>query len=138
MHVIMGSASPSDPMSNKPRVFVVDDEQIIADTLAMILKQSGFDSQAVYNGPDAVELCRRLPCDVLLTDVMMEPMNGMQTALAVREICPECKVLLFSGNPETARLLLEAQASGHDFEVMAKPLHPTEIIARVRSAAAAE
>jgi DNA-binding NtrC family response regulator len=89
-------------MPNKARVFVVDDEQIIADTFAMILNQSGFDAVPLYNGPDAIALCRRKPCDVLLTDVMMNPMNGVDTALAIRQICPTCKVLLFSGNPDTA------------------------------------
>jgi PleD family two-component response regulator len=47
------------PMINKARVFVVDDEQIIADTFAMILNRSGFDAVALYNGPDAIALCRR-------------------------------------------------------------------------------
>jgi DNA-binding NtrC family response regulator len=125
------------PMINKARVFVVDDEHIIADTFAMILNRSGFDAVALYNGPDAIALCRRKSCDVLLTDVMMEPINGIQTAIAIREICPTCKVLLFSGNPETARLLFESQAAGYDFEILAKPLHPSKVIQRVASVLAA-
>jgi hypothetical protein len=47
------------PMINKARVFVVDDEHIIADIFAMILNRSGFDAVALYNGPDAIALCRR-------------------------------------------------------------------------------
>ena len=120
-------------MPNKARVFVVDDEQIIADTFAMILNQSGFDAVPLYNGPDAIALCRRKPCDVLLSDVMMNPMNGVETALAIRQICPTCKVLLFSGNPDTANLLNIAQADGYAFEVLAKPLHPMDVIKRVAS-----
>ena len=124
-------------MSNKARVFVVDDERTIADTLAMVLKYSGFDAVPMYSGPEAIALCRRESCDVLLTDVMMEPINGIQTAIAIREICPACKVLLFSGNPETARLLFESHAAGYDFQILAKPLHPSKVIQRVASVLAA-
>jgi hypothetical protein len=66
----------------------------------------------------------------------MEPINGIQTAIAIREICPTCRVLLFSGNPEAARLLFESQAAGYDFEILAKPLHPSKVIERVASASA--
>jgi len=120
-------------MSNKARVFVVDDERTIADTLAMVLNRSGFEAVALYTGPEAIALCHREPCDVLLTDVMMDPMNGIQTGLEIRQICPTCKVLLFSGNPAAAQLLLEAQAAGYDFEILAKPLHPSEVIQRLAS-----
>ena len=48
------------PMSNKARVFVVDDERTIADTLAMVLKRSGFNAAALYTGPEAIALWR---CD---------------------------------------------------------------------------
>ena len=68
-------------MSNKARVFVVDDERTIADTLAMVLNRSGFEAVALYTGPEAIALCHREPCDVLLTDVMMDPMNGSRSPI---------------------------------------------------------
>ena len=108
----------------------------IADTFAMVLNQAGFDAVPLYSGPDAIALCRRKSCDVLLTDIMMNPMNGIETALAIREICPTCKVLLFSGNPDTADLLNDAQANGQMFQVLAKPLHPSEVIKCVRGLSA--
>ena len=123
-------------MPNKTHVLVVDDERIIADTLAMVLNNYGFDAKPAYSGPEAIAFCRRESCHVLLTDVMMSPVNGIQTALAVRQICPTCKVFLISGNPDTARLLFEAHAAGHDFEILAKPLHPSEVIQRLASESA--
>ena len=52
----------------KPKVLVADDERVIADTLAIILNQSGFDATAVYNGEKAVEAARTLKPDMLISD----------------------------------------------------------------------
>jgi CheY-like chemotaxis protein len=78
-------------MTNKARVFVVDDEHIIANTFAMILNQSGFDALPLYSGPDAIAICRRKPCDVLLTDVMMNPMNGVRQLLLFAKFAQPAK-----------------------------------------------
>jgi len=108
----------------KARVLVIDDDKPVADTLAMVLKFGGYDADVSYSGEQGLELARQSTYDYLLTDVMMEPMNGIQVALAMREISPECKVLLISGNQRTSQLLADAVRDGYEFEILAKPVHP--------------
>ncbi len=117
---------------SKPKVLVADDERVIADTLAIILNQSGFEAHAVYNGEKAVELARTLQPNMLISDVIMQDMNGIDAAIRIREMLPSCKILLFSGQAATADLLERARSQGHDFEILAKPVHPQDLLARLR------
>jgi DNA-binding response OmpR family regulator len=116
---------------SKPIVLVVDDERVIADTLAAILGRSGFAALAAYQGFSALEIALANRPDLLLTDVAMPGMNGIELAIAVRKAVPECKVLLFSGQATTAGLLAQAHEAGHNFTTLQKPLHPTELLARI-------
>jgi CheY-like chemotaxis protein len=116
----------------KPRVIVVDDEHVIADTLATILNRAGFDAIAAYTGLQAVELARTTKPDLIISDVIMPDMNGIEAAILIRGFLPSCKVLLFSGQAATADLLSNARASGHEFEILAKPLHPQDLLAKLR------
>lgn len=114
--------------ARKTRVLVIDDDEIVADSLAMILNATGFEATAVYSGEAALELACLKPFDKLVTDVMMEPMNGIQVALAIAHVQPECQILLISGNPRAAQLLQEATDAGHTFDILAKPVHPSVIL----------
>ena len=115
-----------------PKVLVVDDERVIADTLAMILNQSGFDAKAVYSGEKAVELASTFTPDMLITDVIMADLNGIDAAIRIRSVLPSIKILLFSGQAATADLLEKARTQGHEFEILAKPVHPTDLLAKLR------
>jgi CheY-like chemotaxis protein len=117
----------------KPKVLVADDERVIADTLAIILNQSGFDATAVYSGEKAVEMATALKPDMVISDVIMTDMNGIDAAIRIRAILPSCKILLFSGQASTADLLDRARIRGHEFEILAKPVHPQDLLARLRS-----
>ena len=120
-------------MPAKPRVLVLDDETVIADTLAAILSLHGYECAATYNGDDAVERSRSFQPDLLIADVVMPGTNGIQAAIQIRAMLPACKILLFSGQAATADLLEDARRSGHDFEILSKPLHPSDLLARIRS-----
>jgi CheY-like chemotaxis protein len=127
-----GNAELSAPGDRRSRfVLVVDDEQRIADTLAMILESKGYSSQAAYDGATALALCRKSIPDLLLTDVVMPGMNGIELAIAVQRDFPICKVLLFSGQAATSEMLEEASSRGHSFELLAKPVHPLELLDKV-------
>jgi CheY-like chemotaxis protein len=116
----------------KPKVLVVDDERVIADTLAIILNQHGFNASAVYTGMEAVEKARSIKPDLIISDVIMPDMNGIEAAIHIREFLPKCKILLFSGQAATADLLENARSQGHEFEILAKPVHPQDLLARLR------
>ncbi|HZY61772.1 MAG TPA: response regulator [Edaphobacter sp.] len=115
----------------KFRVLVADDEHVIADTLVIILNGSGFEASAVYSGEMVIEAAKRLKPHMLISDVVMPDMNGIDAAIQVRKILPDCKILLFSGQAATANLLSRAQEQGCDFEILTKPVHPQDILARV-------
>lgn len=113
------------------RIFVVDDEHCIADTLAVILRQSGYEATAFYNAQSVLEQAASCLPDLVISDVMMPGMNGVEMGILIRERHPSCKVLLFSGNATTVDMLEEVRRRGHDFELLAKPIHPTDLLARV-------
>jgi CheY-like chemotaxis protein len=117
----------------KPKVLVVDDERVIADTLAMILNQSGFDARAVYSGERAVEMASTFGPDMLITDVIMADLNGIDAAIMIRAILPKIKILLFSGQAATADLLEKARVKGYEFEILAKPVHPQDLLSRLQA-----
>ena len=120
-----------EPVATKPVVLVVDDEAVIADTLAAILNRNGMLAMAAHNGQTALDIARLIPPDLLLTDVVMPDMSGIDLAIAVKQALPQCKILLFSGQASTMDLLASARAEGHDFAVIAKPVHPAELLKRI-------
>ena len=115
----------------RPLVLVVDDERVIADTLALILDRSGYSTATAYNGSSALERATTIRPQLLISDVVMPGMTGVELAIALGEVAPACKVILFSGQAATADLLREARDLGHDFTTLTKPVHPTEMLKRV-------
>lgn len=106
------------------RILVVDDEHAIADTLAAILNQSGYHAKAVYSAEAALEESVLLAPDVLISDVIMAGMSGIDLAIHITNTVPTCKIILFSGQAETANLLKDAEANGYRFEMLRKPVGP--------------
>jgi CheY-like chemotaxis protein len=119
------------PGRRRPVVLVVDDERVIADTLSIILSKSGFSTMTAYNGESALELARVTPPDLLITDVVMPGMTGIDLAITLTQTIPACKVLLFSGQAATVDLLEKARESGHNFTTLTKPVHPTDMLRRI-------
>ncbi len=116
----------------RPRVLVADDERIIADTLGMILSQNGFEAATVYGGQKAVETARIFHPDVFLADVVMPGMSGIEAAIQISSMIPSCRVVLLSGQAATADLLRDARVRGHEFEILLKPVHPSQLLDRLR------
>jgi DNA-binding response OmpR family regulator len=110
---------------------VVDDESTIADTLTEILSRSGYAAMPAYDGESALESALLMPPELLITDVMLPGMSGIELAITIRRIFPDCKVILFSGQASTADLLASANKRGHQFSLLSKPIHPSDLLARV-------
>ncbi len=113
-------------------VFVVDDEPAIAFTLTAILKLNSYDARCFTNPLEALQAIANCRPDLLISDVVMPEMSGVDLAVRMKEECPACKVLLFSGQAQTADLLEAARQQGHDFELLAKPIHPADLLARIK------
>jgi DNA-binding NtrC family response regulator len=112
-------------------VFAVDDEPVIASTLAAILNMSGFRATAFMSPREALEAAKSNTPSLLISDVAMPEMNGIDLAIEVKSLYPSCKVLLFSGQAATSELLDRARSEGHDFELLTKPVHPKDLLAAI-------
>ncbi|MGH9600620.1 MAG: response regulator [Terracidiphilus sp.] len=109
----------------------MDDESVIADTLTEILIRSGYAATAAYDGSGALEAALLSPPELLITDVVLPGMNGIELAIQMRRIFPDCKALLFSGQACTTDLLASANRAGHQFTLLSKPVHPKDLLAWV-------
>jgi CheY-like chemotaxis protein len=127
----MLEAEAVERVNPKRKILVVDDEKLIADTLVQILNMMGYHAVSVYNGAEAIERAATSSFDMLISDVVMPGMNGIDSAIEICRLLPACKVLLISGNSRTADMLQNAQSKGHLFDVLAKPVHPQEILERL-------
>jgi len=127
----MGPASPREK-----RVFVVDDEATIADTLGLILQRAGFMVSIFYDGQAALEHAQQEHPDIVLSDIVMPKMDGFTLVARLREQLPHCRVLLISGNAYSLNQLSEWRENGSpELEILAKPVHPEVIIRRLTAMA---
>jgi DNA-binding NtrC family response regulator len=116
---------------NPIHVYVVDDEKLIANTLALILGQNGYRAIGFTNPLEALESATAQPPAILISDVVMPGMNGIELAIEFTSRFPNCKVVLLSGHNSTEDLLDKAKEQGHDFTVLAKPIHPGELLTAI-------
>jgi CheY-like chemotaxis protein len=121
-------SSSEAPSEDDPKVLVVDDEELITETLREILRRAGFDVQIAFDGCAALELVPVFRPHYLLTDVLMPRMNGVELAIAVRKMFPETRIILFSGQAGISDILLNGKQQGFQFELIPKPMHPLKLI----------
>jgi CheY-like chemotaxis protein len=118
----------SDPTT---QIFVVDDEPVIAFTLAAILQMNGFSAKFFTSPLEALAAARSKAPDLLISDVTMPGISGIDLAMKMRAQFPNCKVLLFSGHPATFGLIEDARARGHEFHLLLKPVAPAEFLLEI-------
>lgn len=115
------------------RILVVDDERLITDTICAILNENGFNAFGAYSEAEALETAREMRPEIVLSDVLMPRMSGVELGIQLRNLFPEMKVILLSGQAATSGMIQRAEADGHRFVLIPKPIHPDELIARLRS-----
>lgn len=116
----------------RKRVFILDDEVVIASTLAMILRSQGIDTTSFSEPLKALEAARSNAPNLVVSDISMPTISGIDLAIQIQKECPGCKVLLFSGQACSREMLEAARAFGHDFRLLAKPIYPGELLKRIR------
>ncbi len=115
-------------VGQRKRILIVDDERVITDTLVKIFSLRGYDTKGVYSAEQALTLLDTWPPDLVVMDVLLPAMNGIDLAIRIKAERPECHVSLFSGQSATADLVELAGKSGHRFDVLAKPVPPSELL----------
>jgi len=117
-----GSVMPVAARSR--RILVVDDEVAVAESLAMIFRTCGYEVRSAHSAEQAIETISEWQPDLAIVDVMLPQMNGIEFGIVLKSNYSACRVVLVSGHPGTSELLEIARGRGHQFEILAKPLHP--------------
>lgn len=115
------------------RILVVDDEKCIAETLALILRSSGYEAAPLNDGQSALQECARSIPDLVISDVMMPLLNGIELAIQIKDRYPRCRIILISGLGGSFDLAEQASKKGYNFELLSKPIHPVELLSRIRT-----
>jgi CheY-like chemotaxis protein len=109
-------------MNQGLRVFVVDDIPMIAYTLSALLRDRGHSVIPYTDPTQALDDAGKFVPDVLISDVDMPGLSGVDLAIQVQTLCPCCKVLLMSGHIGPIEDLGRARAKGFHFPLFAKPV----------------
>ena len=120
-----------DEPANRIKILVVDDEPGIVLTLAEILRNTGYKVATALSGEDAVAKASIFQPNLLLTDVRMGRMNGIEAAARIMTLLPECQVLFISADDALPSCIDQANAKGLKFDCIAKPASPQEVLRRV-------
>ena len=122
----------SKAKTKKTTILVVDDERLIADTMTEILKRSGYNATCAYDGASGLAMAIQHNPDIVLTDVVMPHMNGVQLAIAIRKALPAAEVILLSGQAGVSDIVERGRKEGYSFELIAKPIHPERLLERLQ------
>jgi DNA-binding NtrC family response regulator len=114
-----------------PRIFVVDDAPRVASSIADVLRVSGFSAVSFTDPVEALTAALAESPDLLMSDIYMAELSGIELASRLRSLDVECDILLFSGHPYAADLVDEARGRGHSFRFLIKPIPPTRLIHEV-------
>ncbi len=116
----------------KPRILVIDDESAIRDSLKMILEYEGFDVQGAATGQDGLTLADREPADLVMLDIKMAGMDGLEVLQRLRATHEALPVIMISGHA-TVSTAVEATKLGA-FDFIEKPLSTERVLVSVRNA----
>jgi DNA-binding response OmpR family regulator len=114
----------------KSNILVVDDEPVARQSLTDILKLEGYNVTSAPNGQAAVEYVRTHPIDLMIVDLRMPGMDGLEVVQVVNQVSPETEVILLTafGSTETAIQALRLRI--HDY--LLKPASPAQVLASVK------
>lgn len=112
-------------MASQGKVLIVDDEKVALKNLEHVMKKEGYDVTATQSGAHALAFLEKQPFDVVLTDLRMEKVDGMQILRKCREACPDTEVVLITGYA-TLESAVEAMKHGA-FYYIAKPFRLEEV-----------
>ena len=113
-----------------PKILVVDDDPAIAEMLTIVLQGEGFETVVVGDGNEAVNAARNHNPDLILLDVMLPGMNGVDVCRAIREDST-VPIVMLTARTDTVDVVLGLESGADDY--VHKPFKPKELVARVRA-----
>jgi len=113
------------------KILLVDDEKDIVDLMENVLRQDGFQNiQKAYTGMDALEMCREFQPDVIVLDIMLPDIDGIEVCKKIRE-SSICSILFLSSRNDDIDKILGLSSGGDDY--ITKPFSPREIVFRIKA-----
>jgi len=123
-------------MKDKPTILVVDDNQDLLETFAMILKRRGYRVQTAGDGISAVNKFREQNFDITLMDIVMPEMNGVDAFKKIKEIHPEASIILMTAYSDED-LIQNAKSEGAR-QIIHKPIHIDQLIELINETAGSQ
>ena len=114
----------------KSNILVVDDENVARQSLADILKLEGYNVAATPNGQAAVEWIRTHPIDLMVVDLRMPGMDGLEVIQVVNQISPDTEIILLTAHGSTDSAIQALRLRIHDY--LTKPASPVQVLASVK------
>jgi DNA-binding response OmpR family regulator len=114
-------------------ILIVDDERALAETLCAILIHAGFAPLSAHSTAEARTILDSTPIDLLISDVVMPGMNGYELAMYTSKHHPQTRIVLLSGNAATQEIVTLGDSGEYQFDLLAKPIAPRQLIAYIRS-----
>ena len=124
------SFTKCDDVTMKARVLVVDDDPALAEMLTIVLRGEGFDTAVVAEGNRALPALRELRPDLVLLDLMLPGINGIDVCKAIRAESG-VPIVMLTAKSDTVDIVLGLESGADDYVV--KPFKPKELVARVRA-----
>lgn len=114
-------------------ILIVDDEPTVAKSLGAVFRRARYEVRVVLSAEEALDAIAEWQPDLAIVDVVLPRMNGIDLAMILRVSHPHCRLILFSGSQSTEPLLKAAAQRGHQFDILAKPVHPVFMLDFVSS-----
>jgi CheY-like chemotaxis protein len=114
------------------RILVIDDDDLVRDTLIRILSRAGYEAIAAKDGREGVARFRESPPDLILTDVIMPDQDGIETIVELRQLAPAIPIIAISGGgrARAMQFLDAAHKLGAD-KVLSKPIKQADLVAAI-------
>ncbi len=130
----MSQTEPTPPVTARPLVLLVEDDELVRTTLRLMLERSGFEVEEARHGGEAVVLYTRRAADVVLTDLIMPDADGLETIQHLRRLRPAPRIIAMSGGGRiSSRDYLKLAAALGARRTLAKPFTEADLITTIRA-----
>ena len=119
-------------MTTAPRILIVDDEERFRLTLGKLLKVRELDVTTLGSGPEALEVLKQEQYDVIVLDVRMPGMDGIETLAEIKKLNPNIEVIILTGHASVDAAVDIMKLGGYDY--LLKPCSVEELIEKIEAA----